>query len=248
MNGQLIRAELGKLRTRSSLATVIAGAAAIVALLSSQILNSGRIGAPSLGTTANVRAMLSSVGVMSTVMLIIGIISVTSEFRHGTISTTFLVTPNRPRLMTAKTLAVGAVGVAVALGSVALVMGISVPLFMSRGVDFDLANPDLLLVLVGVLAGIPLFGVMGVGFGAIIRHQTAAIMIPLIWFQVVENALPSYGLRSMVKWLPSGATSALGRAEIPDLLPMWGGALLLTVYAVSILGVGLVRLDRADIS
>ena len=56
--------------------------------------------------TSRSRSLLFFIGsLVQTFALLIGILAVTTEFRHGTITPTLLVVPNRIRLMTAKLIA-----------------------------------------------------------------------------------------------------------------------------------------------
>lgn len=177
----------------------------------------------------------------------VGVIAVTSEFRHATVPTSLLTVPDRARLLVAKVIAMALIGGVVAIGGLGLELAIVVPYLAAAGVPIDLTNTDLLLAVCGVLAGIALYGIAGVGIGAVIRHQTAAVIAPLVWLAVVENLLPAYALAAIVRWLPGGATSALGRAELPGLLPMWAGALVLAAYATAVVAAGAYRLLRADV-
>lgn len=181
------------------------------------------------------------------IVLVVGVLLVTAEFRHATIATSLLVVPQRSRLLVAKTLAAALLGGAVAVGGMVLVLAVVVAYLSAAGVPVDLVSGDVALAVGGVLAAIPLYAVAGVGIGALIRHQTVAVVVPLVWLGVVEQLLPSYGLAGILRWLPSGATSALGRAEVAGLLPMWAGGLLLAVYATALVVAGALRLGRVDL-
>ena len=245
---RLVRVELAKLRSTrilSVLAVVVAGLT--VAMLALQLQNAGKVGAASLGTVDSLGALLKVAGATSPIVLVVGVIAVTSEFRHATMPTSLLTVPDRARLLVAKVLALALVGAVVAVGGLGLELSIVVPYLTAAGVPIDVVNADLLFAVCGVLAGISLYGIAGVGIGAVIRHQTIAVIAPLVWLAVVENLLPAYGLASVVRWLPGGATSALGRAELPGLLPMWAGGLVLAAYAAALVAAGAYRLARADV-
>ncbi|HSJ45139.1 MAG TPA: hypothetical protein VK923_10715 [Euzebyales bacterium] len=236
---RLVHAELAKLRSTwilSILAVVTVGVT--LAFLAMQMRNAGKVGAPSLGTIDSLAILLKTVGVVSPIVLAVGVIAVTSEFRHATMPTSLLTVPDRPRLLVAKALALALVGGAVAVSGLGLELAIVVPYLTAAGVPIDLANADLPLAVGGVLVSIPLYGIAGIGIGAVIRQQTVAVIAPLAWLVVVENLLPAYGLAGMVRWLPGGATSALSRAELPGLLPMWTGGLLLAAYATALVAAG----------
>jgi ABC-2 type transport system permease protein len=245
---RLVRAELAKLRTTRLLSVVVVVIAGVsIGLIAMQLHNAGKVGAPSLGTVDSLRTLLRVVGVASPIVLVVGVIAVTSELRHTTLATSLLAVPDRRRLLAAKAAALALLGAALAVGGIAVALAIVLPYLSAAGVPVDLANGDLLLAVGGVLVGVPLYAVAGVGIGALIKHQTAAVVAPLLWLGVVEQLLPSFGLATVLRWLPGGATSALGRAELPGLLPMWAGGLLLAAYAAAFVVAGLYRLARTDV-
>lgn len=93
-----------------------------------------------------------------------------------------------------------------------------------------------------------MYAVLGVGLGALLHNQVAALMIPLGYLLIVENLLPSFGLMKLVVWLPGGATASLARADLPGLLPMWAGGILLVAYAAAAVFAGGFVLARRDVT
>jgi ABC-2 type transport system permease protein len=103
---QLVAAESLKLRTvRAPLTVLAVGFAAVLALLAPALLNAGKVGAPSLGTTANLRQILVAPGAGGLFLLVVGVLSTSGELRHHTATGVFLVTPRRTRVVAAKVLA-----------------------------------------------------------------------------------------------------------------------------------------------
>ena len=77
-----------------------------------------------------------------------------------------------------------------------------------RGIDYALNGGQTALLLLGTLAGVALWGALGVGLGPIVRNQVGAIIGLLAWGFVVENLLfafvPSVGRFAPVHaWTPS---------------------------------------------
>jgi ABC-2 type transport system permease protein len=246
---RLVAAELLKLGTaRAPLAILAAGLAAVMVLLGSALLNAGKVGAASLGTTANLRQILVTPGVGALFLLVVGVLAASGEFRHHTATGVFLVTPRRIRVVMAKVAALALIGLGFAAGSTAMVLAIALPYLALQGVAIQVAGPELALVCLGTLAALPLYAVLGVGIGALIPNQVAAVLLPVLWLLVVENLLPAYGLARLVPWLPGGAASALARTDLPGLLPMWVGGLLLVGYTAAFVLAGARRLARLDIA
>jgi hypothetical protein len=73
-------------------------------------------------------------------------------------------------------------------------------------------------------------------------------VVPLLWFVVVEQLLPSFGLGWLVPWTPRGASTALVIGSSPGVLPAWAGGLLLAGYGLALTVPGARRIARADIT
>ena len=203
-----------------------------------------------------ITTLLSQTGTASTFVLLLGIIAMTGEFRHMTITSTFLATPRRGRVLVAKMLLFGAIGVAVAV----LTLGTVVVTTVVALLPFDHAPVTLgtiVTVLVGAAIGLALFAVLGVSLGSVITNQVAAIVIALLWVLLIEPliglAFPDVG-----RWLPGGALNAAmdvglradltGGLTSADPLPAWGGMLVLLGYAIVLAAIGSRTTLRRDIT
>jgi ABC-2 type transport system permease protein len=246
---QLIKTELLKLSTIRTFTGLIAGSVVFTLVRFAMVVSSaGKIENYPLGTAASTQSLMLTAGSGTILFLVVGVLIVVTEYRHGTIGLTFLSTPRRGMVMAAKVAAAAAVALAYLLAVTILVLGLIIALFSTRNIPLATINGELLALMGGVVIGMPLYAVMGVGFGALIRHHVAALMIPLAWFLIVETLLPSFGLTTILTWLPGGATAALARSNLPGLLPMWGGALLLAFYAAAISALGGWILARRDVT
>jgi hypothetical protein len=97
------------------------------------------------------------------------------------------------------------------------------------------------------MAAMTIFAVVGVGVGSLIRNQTAAVVVALIWLLVVDNLLVSFA-HDIGKWTPLGATAALAGASNHGLLPMWAGAALFVAYGLAFAVGGTRFTMRRDVS
>lgn len=246
---QLIKTELLKLATiRTFAGILLAGLILTLIRFAMVVVSAGKAEAPALGTAASTRDLFMSIGSGTILLLIFGVLAVTTEIRHGTIGWTFLATPTRWRVLTAKLAAVGISSLAYLIIVTLVVVALTTGLFWREGLLVEGIGGELWAALGGVAVGSLLYPVLGVGLGAIIRHQVAALMIPLGWFLVLENVLPSFGLNHVYAWLPGGATAALARSDLPGLLPMWLAAVILTAYAMAAFVVGLRVLSTRDLT
>ena len=246
---RLIRTEWMKLRTVRSFPALI-GLALLLTItrFAMVVASAGRLEAAPLGTAASTRDLMMAAGSGTIVFLVLGILSVSSETRHGTISWSVLAIPDRRRVIGAKAVAIALMGAGylVAISTVVLA-GVAV-LLRSRGLGLPAVNSELLAAMAGAMVGLPLYGVIGVGVGALFRHQVPGLLVPLGWLLFVENLLPSFGLSSLFTWLPGGATAALARTDHAGLLPMWAGGVVLFAYALAALAAGTLAIDRRDLT
>jgi ABC-2 type transport system permease protein len=231
----LVRAEFFKLRTTRMFYGIALAALALVPIsVALTIVNAdGSAATPALDTSEGVRSVMSAASAGTIVVLIIGILMMAGEFRHNTATSTFLVTPDRKRVIAAKLVASSLVGAALATIASALTLAVALPWLAIKHVEVSVFSGDVAFVLVGAIAATSLYALVGVGLGSLIRNQTAAVVVALLWVMVVEGLLISF-VSDVGKWLPGGAVAALtGSATLHgNLLPMWGGALLFAAYGL----------------
>jgi ABC-2 type transport system permease protein len=219
---QLVRAEVLKLRTTRLWIVLLVVSVAVVGLIVVAVLASTPGGDPDaralhdLKTVADVRTLLSIGGISATLALVLGATMTTSEYRYGTAGITYLATPRRPRVVTAKMLA------AVPVGALFGLVGGSVPVlvalvwFAAKGRSLPLDGTIPLEILqIGLQA---LFAaVMGVAVGAVLRNQVAAIVGLLVWVLVVESIVSSL-IPVTAKWFPFGGAAGAFSSQASDRL------------------------------
>ena len=203
-----------------------------------------------------ITTLLGQVGTAATFVLILGIIAVTGEFRHMTITSTLLSTPRRGRVLTAKMGLYGLLGALVAVVTLAAVT-VLVAVVLLWFDHAPLTVSSVATVGIGALVGFALYAVLGVSLGALIRSQIAAIVFAMVWVLLLE-AILALVLPAVAKWLPGGALNAVmdirleadmtGGMSQADRLPPWGGALVLLAYAVVLAVLALRTTLRRDIT
>lgn len=247
----MIHAELLKLRTtRMFYGNALAAMAFVPISLAIAIQTAGQPGgSPALDTSEGVRNVMSAASSGTVVVLIIGILVMAGEFRHNTATPTFLVSPDRKRVVGAKLVASTLVGAGIAAAASALTLAIALPWLSAKDVDVTLLGGDVGLVLLGAMAATALYALVGVGLGSLVRNQTAAVVVALVWVMVVEGLLVSF-VPQVGRWLPGGAVAALTGVATPDggLLPMWGGALLFALYGLAFAAAGIRLVLRRDVT
>lgn len=201
----------------------------------------------------------SSVGYVFPVLL--GALAVTGEFRHKTLTPTFLAEPNRSLVLGAKFgshLVLGAgLGVIAFLTSVGT--GAAALAIFGLGTGLD-SSDTWALIARGILA-MALWAGIGVGLGSLVPNQVATIVIVIAFTQFVEPVLRlAASLNSVTanigQFLPGAASDALVGASFYSLasagsaqaLEWWQGGLVLLAIAVVATVIGGATTWRRDVS
>jgi len=253
---KLIRAELRRLFTTRLWLWLLLGACVLsggsTALLigfADQAAANPQSGIPPLGSDAFTQLALAGGANAVIFLLILGIIGMTQEYRHRTATPTFLVAPKRGRVVLAKLLTY--LGVSLVFGIVVnvVVVAVALPWLSAKGATVSISGENL-EVLLSSVGGAALYGMVGVGVGALLRSQVAAVVGSLIYLFVAEPILRSVpATASAYKWLPGGALESItATVGTTDLLQRWQGALLLAAYGVVLAVLGWIFAVRRDIS
>ncbi|MFN8195202.1 MAG: hypothetical protein U0R80_13080 [Nocardioidaceae bacterium] len=190
-------------------------------------------------------------------LLTIGVIQVGAEYRHKTITGTFLATPHRARVMVAKVVSLlligGAYGVLSLVGSVVF----GAVALQIRGED-PFPSVQILRTLALSLLVLGLWALIGLGVGILIPNQIASLLIGVgvawIGLPIITFAMSfwDFGREHLVPFFPNQATSAvidIVQSSANEVrLDWWGGAIVLALWAAIPAGVGILRTVRQDVS
>lgn len=196
--------------------------------------------------------------------LLIGTLMVTGEFRHQTLTPTFLATPRRGIALGGKLLAAVVIGAIFGGIAIVSVVGPSAGILASFGIDAQLGESDTWLFLARALLALVLWTIVGVGVGALVRNQVTAIVIVLAFTQVLEPILRIVGtyvdwVGGITRFLPGAASDALvGRSFYSSLggmtpadtgaLDWWQGGLVLLAFAAVFTVLGQLFSWRRDVT
>jgi len=121
--------------------------------------------------------------------LVLGLLAVTTELRHGTITPTLLAVPSRTRLVAAKLTAHLIAGFLLGLAAIALDLALVEGLLTARGIESGTTLGEAASWTAGVAAAAALAAALGVGVGALVRNQVGAIVGVLAWLLIAEPLL-----------------------------------------------------------
>ena len=219
----LIRAEFLKLSsTRTALGLFIAAivvsvlpAVLVMSLVPRNALSDG--GAPIAASGLTIVPILA---------VVFGILGMTNEYRHGTITYTYLTTPRRGIVMIVKLVCYGIVGTAVmaatallvvlAIAFIAALRDIALP-WLTASTVFDLKtlrDAGMSLLAAGMMTA------FGVSLGALLRAQVPTVAGVVVWALAVESIIavikPRIGIYlpfAAFQQLTMGGTLRTGEAD-----------------------------------
>jgi ABC-2 type transport system permease protein len=187
---------------------------------------------------------------------ILGVIGITGEYRHLTITPTFLSVPRRGVVVAAKLVTYLVTGLVLGALCLAAAVALATPWLNARGFDVDPGASTTIRILVGGVIASGIYGIFGVGLGALVRNQVAAVVGLVIYRFVAEpilSAIPK--VRAGYPYLPGGAASAMTQTSDPNaqttgftLLEPWQGGLLLLAYGLVFAIIGSFLTVRRDVS
>jgi ABC-2 type transport system permease protein len=243
----LIRSEFRKLTTvRGPWLLLGAGPLIVVAGISGLVAQGGNVHDPALQGRA-----YAHVGLAAICTLIFGVLAVAGEYRHATITDTYLSAPRRRRVVTAKLAVYGLAGAAAGLVSSLTAIGVTAAWWAAKGGSFHLSAAGAWSTLGGGVAANLAFAAIGVGLGALIRNPVAAIAAALAWIALIEGIAGQLLGGAVARWLPLAASQSLDRAALIGTarpLPQWGGGLVLLAYAGAFAAAALITTLRRDVT
>jgi ABC-2 type transport system permease protein len=231
---RLIRAEFLKLRTTQVwfwllLADIVIGAGVAIGSLAPHDVIKASKDVPYLFATAN--------GALITAF-VLGVLGITTEVRHQTITSTLLATPSRWAMVAAKMVTYALVGVVYACACVGVQLAIALPWLAAKHVDVRFDN-NLQRALFGMLVVFALFAIIGVSAGALLRNQVLAVTLGLVFLLLLQNLIAAIpATQDAWAYTPSGATIAIlypyehAKPDEPQLLHAQAAVLVLLVWAL----------------
>jgi hypothetical protein len=240
---RLLRAEWRKVTSVKLGWGMLLGAMALAALgVVAQIASNGVRGSAQLPLTAaatqkSIAASASSAYLFS---IVVGIILITTEFRHFTSRPTFLIEPRRGFVIVAKMLIAAVVGAIYGVVCALMTAAIMVPWLGAKGVTIQWIDGGVLESLLSAIVVIAIFAVVGIGLGVLVRNQIAAVIGALAYLFVLEPLIQIIPvIKDAYPYLPGAAAGAItgaGRTTSSLLVPWAGGVVLLgwgVLFAVS---------------
>jgi ABC-type transport system involved in multi-copper enzyme maturation permease subunit len=219
------------------------------------------------GDTAS-DSLLFGLAIALIVLIVIGTMFITSEYRRGLIRTTFAATPDRGLVLAAKAVVIAGVAFAVGAAASAAAIPLGEHVMSANGNYIFPADPlRIAQVIIGAGALVALTAVAMLGIGTILRRSAGAILVGVVVFVLPTFTGPGIvgptSAGTAAAWLyrvtPAAGFSMLGLLPRSDLvsypytiangyypLPPWAGLLVLGAYAAVALFAARIVLRRRD--
>lgn len=191
-----------------------------------------------------------AIGLGQLAIIVLGVMTVTSEYTTGMIRSTLQSQPRRFTMLTAKivvfTVTAGIVGQVVSFGSF-----FSTQAIIRAHITMSLSQPGYLRSVVGAGLYLTMIGLFALAMGAILRHTAGAITavaaIVLVLGGLTELLPDSWGAH-VHAWWPSnaGALVYAPNADPGALLTPWQGFAVMSGWTALLLGVSYVLIKRRD--
>jgi ABC-type transport system involved in multi-copper enzyme maturation permease subunit len=277
---RLIRSELLKIRTTNAWWLFTLGALVMLALaLLVNMLNSHYLldnieemvkGAPP-EQAEQIRAQADVLNIATNLytsgqffgllfVMLLGIILVTNEFHHQTATVTFLTTPHRTAVILAKFVAATIFGVLLWAVTTAVNIPATMAFLAYENLDNHLGESEVTRAILLNLLAYLLWGILGVGFGVLIRSQIGATVTAVVLYLIGTTAA-SILFTVLAQWLdadwiselqvivPSIASNLMiTGTELPGSPPQWVGAAVLAGWTVVTGAIGTLILRQRDIA
>ena len=246
----LVRAELIKISTTRGWWAYL-----VVLVLLTGIAVAGEVGSAESAecSTADFQlGLVETIGVAALLAIILGITIITTEFRHGTVTPTFLATPHREQVIAAKAIAAVVVAIGFALLSLLVVFAVALPWFAIVGAEWSLGGGDAATRVAEQLLAAALWAPMGIAIGALVQSQVAALVGTLIWIFVGEALLLGFfgllnldGARGYLPFQALDSADGTGGGELLS----YGPAVGVSLAWIAVIGAaGTERTRRRDIT
>lgn len=249
---RVIRAEWIKLRSvRSTIVTLGLTACAVIAtgVLVSMLSDGVPIAAEDETIYDPAGNSLFGATLAQLVLGVMGALVMTSEYSTGLVRTTLTAVPRRLPVLWAKVIVVAAAAFATMLASLLVAFFVGQAVYSGGGPSASLSDPGVLRAVLAAALFPTVIAVMGVGFGALMRHTATAIGILVAILFVVPVLFETLGgvWGRASEYLPGEAGQTLMTVVrySGDMSP--GTALLVLIGWIGVLlAAGTIALKRRD--
>ncbi len=229
------------------------------------ISGTGDIAPIAVNTESSLERTLIGTFAGLTVVVVLGVLFITAEYRRGMIRTTLAASPRRGRVLAAKALVIGSVTFLVGLVAEVASVAVAKPIMKHNGFTLNpIGTATEARLVVGSAALLAVAAVLAMAVGAVLRRgavAVAAVIVLVILPYIFGTAavLPTAPAQWLLRVTPAAAfavqqsspayhqvLAAYTPAQGYYPLAPWAGFAVLCGYAAAVLGLAVVLLRRRD--
>lgn len=245
----LVRIEIFKFRTQRSLVIILLLGLALAALQMVLLFAAIKLDPQAdlqLEDPSLQRQLLTSAGT-TLIAVLLSVLGMTSEFRHGTIATTVRAVPDRSKVVISKAITYALIACVYGVLAAALNQIGARAVLAFEGIDVLLSGAEVARGVAKNVLSLVLFAVAGAGVAAAVTNQVAALVA--IFIESFASGIVGIFLPSVGKFLPSPAMTAFtaGDGFREDDLSPEAGLAVFACYVLVAMAAGISMLRRRDI-
>jgi ABC-2 type transport system permease protein len=184
------------------------------------------------------------------VIVVLGALTITSEFSTGMIRTSLATMPRRGMFFTAKAVVFAVIALIVGLVTSFASFFVGQAIMSSVHVNATLGQPGVLRAVIGGGLFLAACGLLSYGLGAVLRHTAAAITasIGLLFVAYILSLfLPGTWAVDVDKWIPFNAGAAIWEnVSGRNMLAPWTGFAVFCGYAAVAIAAGMILFRRRN--
>lgn len=146
-----------------------------------------------------------------TVLVVLGVLFITTEYRRGLIRTSLTASPRRGRILAAKAIVIGAVAFVTGLVSAAIAVPLSERIMRANGIVIHpVTRLTELRIVVGTAAVLAVATVLALALGTVLRRSAGAVAAVVVltvlpYILAVSAALPAGSAQWLLRLTPAAA-------------------------------------------
>jgi ABC-type transport system involved in multi-copper enzyme maturation permease subunit len=167
--------------------------------------------APEVATERTIERTLVGAFIALTVLVVIAVLFVTTEYRRGLIRTSLAASPRRGRILAAKAIVIGGVTFVVGLVAAAITLPLAKSLLRDNGVFLVRASTlTEVRIVVGTAALLAVVAVLALALGTILRRSVGAVAAAILltvlpYLLTVAGVLPVVAAQWVLRLTPAAA-------------------------------------------
>jgi ABC-2 type transport system permease protein len=184
------------------------------------------------------------------VIVVLGALTITSEFSTGMVRTSLATMPRRGVFFTAKAVVFTAIALTVGLVTSFASFFVGQAIMSTEHVNATLSQPGVLRAVIGGGLFLAVCGLLSYGLGAVLRHTAGAITASiglLFVVYILSGFLPGTWAVHVDKWIPFNAGAAIWeRLSGQNMFAPWTGFAVFCGYAAIAIAAGMILFRKRN--